>query len=48
MGVEDAWKLLTEFSAKEARGLSQPLLDSADKRRRLRDALLVRLPELAG
>ncbi len=39
--VGEAWQLLQEFSAKEARGLAQPLLNSPDKRRRLRDALLV-------
>lgn len=42
MPVEEAWQLLTEFTAKEARGLAQPLLNSAGSRQRLRDALLVR------
>jgi len=41
MAAEAAWQLLEEFTQKEARGLAQPLLDSPDKRRRLRDALLV-------
>ncbi|PRW60311.1 DUF1824 domain-containing [Chlorella sorokiniana] len=41
MPVEEAWQLLNDFTAKEARGLAQPLLNSADSRRRLRDALLV-------
>ena len=44
VAVEDAWALLQEFSAKEARGLAQTFLDSRDKRQRLRDALLVRQP----
>ena len=42
MAPEQAWQLLQDFTAKEARGLAQPLLDSSEKRRRLRDALLVR------
>ena len=46
MPVEEAWQLLTDFPAKEARGLAQPLLNSADSRRQLRDALLVRPPLL--
>lgn len=41
LAVEDAWQLLEEFSAKEMRGLAQQFLDSAEKRRLLRDALLV-------
>jgi hypothetical protein len=39
--VEQAWQLLQEFSVKEARGLAQAFLDSKEKRRQLRDALLV-------
>ena len=42
LAAEEAWSLLQEFSAKEARGLAQAFLDSRDKRQRLRDALLVR------
>lgn len=41
MEAEEAWALLQDFTAKEARGLAQPLLNSRDSRRRLRDALLV-------
>lgn len=41
---EQAWRLLQEFSAKEARGLAQAFLSSREKRQQLRDALLVSLP----
>lgn len=40
--MEAAWALLEELTRKEARGLAQPLLDSPEKRARLRAALLVR------
>ncbi|KAL4444597.1 hypothetical protein ABPG77_002414 [Micractinium sp. CCAP 211/92] len=41
LSVEAAWALLEDFTQREARGLAQPLLDAPEKRRRLRDALLV-------
>lgn len=41
MGVEAAWALLEDFTAKEARGLAQPFLNDRASRQRLRDALLV-------
>lgn len=41
MDPVEAWALLTDFTTKEARGTAQPLLEGADFRRRLRDALLV-------
>ena len=42
MAVEEAWRLLRELTRLDMRGRAQPLLDSPAKRRRLRDAVLVR------
>lgn len=39
--VEDAWALLHELTRQDVRGQAAKLLGSADKRRRLRDALLI-------
>jgi hypothetical protein len=39
--LDDAWQLLRDLTRRDIRGQAGPLVDSADKRRRLRDALLV-------
>ncbi|KAL4529992.1 hypothetical protein Ndes2437B_g08479 [Nannochloris sp. 'desiccata'] len=39
--LETAWNLLQEFTRKEARSLAQPMLSSCEKRRALRNALLL-------
>lgn len=40
--MDDAWELLQRFTARQAAGTAQPLLDSPAKRGALRAALLVR------